>query len=261
MAANLLGAGYALAVYSRTPSKAEPLAARGARMAACPADVVTRGGVVVTALWDDAALEEVVTSDGFLERLGPGGIHVSTGTVLPETARRLAAAHAERGSDYVEAPIFGRPEAAVARKLWIPIAGSKAAKRQARPVLEAMGGQGIFDFGEAIGAATTVKLAGNFLMVSAGRSMIEAFALAAKSGVDVKAVVDMLSDTLFSAPMYQAYGKMIAGKAPMAPAGAGLKDIDLFLRTAEQVDAGAPIASRLHEILKGAGAAEGAPLR
>ncbi len=81
-------------------------------------------------------------------------------TVLPETAQRLAALHAQHGCAYVEAPVFGRPEAAVARKLWIPVAGAQSAKDRVRPLLEAMGGQGIFDFGEAVGAATVVKLVG-----------------------------------------------------------------------------------------------------
>ena len=84
-------------------------------------------------------------SDGFLEQLGPDGIHLSMSTVLPETAKKLAAIHAQHGSVYVDATIFGRPEAAVAKQLWIPVAGPQQAKEQVRPLLQAMGGQGIFD--------------------------------------------------------------------------------------------------------------------
>src|SRR5204863_9674765 len=128
MATNLLHAGYALRVYNRTASKAESLVAQGAHLATRPADAVTSGGIVVTLVWDGAALESVVTSDGFLDHLGPGGIHLSMSTVLPETAKKLAAIHAQHGSVYVEAPIFGRPEAAVAKQLWIPVAGPQSAK-------------------------------------------------------------------------------------------------------------------------------------
>jgi 3-hydroxyisobutyrate dehydrogenase-like beta-hydroxyacid dehydrogenase len=100
--------------------------------------------------------------------------------------------HAQHGSIYIEAPIFGRPEAAVAQKLWIPFAGPQSAKERVRPLLQAMGGQGLFDFGEEVGAATLVKLVGNFLIGSAAHSLREALSMAEKNGVDPKAVVDML---------------------------------------------------------------------
>jgi 3-hydroxyisobutyrate dehydrogenase-like beta-hydroxyacid dehydrogenase len=254
IATNLVDAGHTVSVYNRTASKAASLVARGVHLAARPVDAVTSGGIVATVLWDDAALESVVTSDGFLERLGPGGIHVSMSTVLPETARRLAALHTQHGCAYLEAPVFGRPEAAVARKLWIPVAGAQSAKDRVRPLLEAMGAQGIFDFGETVGAATVVKLVGNFLIISAARSMIEGLSMADKNGVDPKAVADMLTTTLFSAPIYQSYGKMIAEKTvPVMQSGIPLKDLGLFKRTAERVEVPTPISSRLYDLLNGTG--------
>ena len=253
LAANLLDAGHAMRVYNRAARKAAPLVAHGAHLATRPTDVVTSGGIVVSVLWDDAALESVVNSDGFLERLGPGGVHIAMSTILPETARRLAALHAQHGCAYVEAPVFGRPEAAVARKLWIPVAGAQAAKDRARPLLEAMGAQDVFDFGEAVGAATTVKLAGNFLIISAARSMGEALSMAAGNGVDPRALVDMLTTTLFPAPIYQSYGRMIAEGAPaVSQSDIPLKDIGLFTRTAEGVRSPTPISGRLHELLESA---------
>ncbi len=193
MVRNLLARSHRLRVYNRTPGKADPLAAYGAEPVTRPVDAVTPGGVVVTVLWDDTALESVVTSNGFLDRLGAGGVHVSMSTVMPETARQLAALHAQHSSVQLEARIFGRPEAAGARQLWIPIAGPQSAKDRVRPLLDAMGAQGVFDFGETIGAATAVKLAGNFLIVSAACSLTEAPSMAEKNGVDPKALVDMLT--------------------------------------------------------------------
>jgi 3-hydroxyisobutyrate dehydrogenase-like beta-hydroxyacid dehydrogenase len=253
MATNLLNAGYALRVYNRTASKAEALVAQGAQQVTRPADAVTTGGIVVTIVWDDAAVESVVMSDGFLEQLGPGGIHLSMSTVLPETAKKLAAIHAQHGSAYVEAPIFGRPEAAVAHQLWIPIAGPQQAKERVRPLLEAIGGQGIVDFGEEVGAATLVKLVGNFLISSAGYSMREALSMAEKNGVDPKAVVDMLTQapTLLPSPIYRNYGKRIAEKnAPFSQSPIPLKDVGLFKKTAQQVESPTPIASLLHDLLR-----------
>src|SRR5437588_373076 len=106
LATNLLHAGYALRVYNRTASKAESLVAQGAQLALRPVDAVTTGGIVASIVWDDAALESVVMSDGFLEHLGSGGLHLSMSTVLPETAKKLAALHAHHGSIYIEPPIF-----------------------------------------------------------------------------------------------------------------------------------------------------------
>jgi 3-hydroxyisobutyrate dehydrogenase-like beta-hydroxyacid dehydrogenase len=254
IASNLLDAGYSLTVYNRTAGKAAPLVEQGARLAANPADTVTPGGIVMTLLWDDESVESIVMSDGFLERLGTGGIHVGMSTISPEMAKKLAAIHAEHGSIYMEAPIFGRPEAAVARKLTVPFAGPEQAKERVRPILKAMGGEGLFDFGEEVGAATAVKLIGNFLIVSAGQSMLEALTMAEKNGVDPKPVVDMLTQTLFSAPIYQSYGKMIAEKqySQFTQSKIPLKDVGLFQKTAQQVQSPTPISSLLHDILESA---------
>ena len=252
MATNLLNAGHSLRVYNRTASKAEPLVARGVQLMTKPSDVITTGGIVATIVWDDAALESIVMSDGFLEHLGPGGIHLSMSTVLPETARKLAAIHAQHDSLYVASPIFGRPEAAIAHQLWIPIAGPQQAKERVRPFLEAMGAQGIVDFGEEVGAATLVKLVGNFLIVSAGHSLREALTMAEKNGVDPKAVIDMLTDapTLFPSPIYRNYARRIAEKNAPFQSKIPQKDIGLFQRTAQQVESPTPIASLLSNLLR-----------
>ena len=251
LATNLLHAGYPLRVYNRTASKAESLVAQGAQQATRPVDAVTSGGIVASIVWDDAALESVVMSDGFLGRLGPGGIHLSMSTVLPKTAKKLAAIHAQYDCAYVAAPIFGRPEAAVAKQLWIPFAGPQGAKERVRPILTAMGAQGIFDFGEEAGAATLVKLVGNFLITSAGYSLREALSMARNNGVDPIAVVDMLTHTLLPSPIYQSYGKRIAeNTTPFSQNPIPLKDVGLFKKTAQQVESPTPIANLLHDLLK-----------
>jgi 3-hydroxyisobutyrate dehydrogenase-like beta-hydroxyacid dehydrogenase len=250
VAANLLDAGYGLRVWNRTASKADALVARGAERATRPADAASPGGIVVSLLWDDASVERVVASDDFLARLAPGGVHVSMSTITPEASKRLAAQHAAHGASFVEAPIFGRPEAAVAKQLWIPFAGPAAARDRVRPLLAAMGAQGVFDFGEPIGAATMVKLVGNFLIISAARSLGEGLGIAAASGYDVKATIDMLTQTLFNAPIYQAYGRMIAaGAAAANPSAIPEKDLGLFRDTARLAGAPTPISDLLLEIV------------
>jgi 3-hydroxyisobutyrate dehydrogenase-like beta-hydroxyacid dehydrogenase len=248
MAANLLKAGYKLRVYNRTAEKAAPLVAQGAQQVAQPSEAVEPGSIVITMLANDAAVEEIVYSQGFLQRLD-SGIHLSMSTIAPATAQKLAEVHKEHGAIYLAAPVFGRPDAAAAQKLWICLAGPDSAKECARPVLNAMG-QGIFDFGEQAQAANVVKLIGNFLLVSALEAMAEALTLAEKSGLERTTVIEMLTQTLFTSPAYQNYGKAIAEKR-YTPAGfrlaLGLKDIDLVLRTASEVTMPMPLASFLHD--------------
>jgi 3-hydroxyisobutyrate dehydrogenase-like beta-hydroxyacid dehydrogenase len=251
MATNLLHAGYSLAVYNRTASKAASLVAQGARLASRPVEAVTAGGIVVTILWDDASVENTVMSDGFLKKLGTGGIHISMSTVSPDTSRKLAALHAEHGSMLVEAPIFGVPQAAIARQLSIPMAGPQKAKERIRPILEVMGGLNIFDFGEEVGAANQVKLVGNFMIASAVYTIREALTMVEKNGGDPKAVIDMLTQTLFNAPIYKRYGQIVVDKEDhlFTQNQIPMKDVGIFKKTAQQVDSPVPMSSLLYDLL------------
>jgi 3-hydroxyisobutyrate dehydrogenase-like beta-hydroxyacid dehydrogenase len=259
MASNLIKAGYSLKVYNRTASKADPLVRAGAELVSSPEQTAGPGAIVVSMLSDDAALESVVVGvDTIADRLAPDGIHVSMSTVAPATARRLADYHAIRRSAYVAAPVFGRPEAAQARKLWICVSGPDRLKKKVRPILDAMG-QGVFDLGEEIGAANALKLAGNFLIGAAMESMAEAFAMAEKSGIDRVKAAEMLTSTLFACPVYQGYGLAIA-RLTHEPAGfrlkLGLKDLELVLATASEVRAPMPVAAIVRDRLLSAVARE-----
>ncbi|HQR52564.1 MAG TPA: NAD(P)-dependent oxidoreductase [Burkholderiales bacterium] len=252
MARNLIQAGFRLRVYNRSADKTAALVAAGAAAVARPLDAVEAGGIAVSMVANDEALEAVAFGDGgFGAALGQGGIHISMSTVSPETARRLAALHRSHGSDYLAAPVFGRPEAAAARKLWICESGTQTAKARARPVLEALG-QAVYDLGEDPAGANVVKLAGNFLILSAVEAMAEAFTLAQKNGVDPATLAKLFGETLFACPIYQNYGRIIAAQA-YEPAGfrlaLGMKDIKLVLGAAEASTAPMPIASLLHDRL------------
>lgn len=252
LATNLLESGYNLRVYNRTAAKVQPLVDKGAIAVASPAAVLEPGGIVITLLSNDQALEEVVLGDqGLLSRLTTDSIHLSMSTVAPATAKKLAAQHNQNGAHYLAAPVFGRPDAVAARKLWITLAGDDAAKARVRPLLENVG-QGIFDFGADVGAANVVKLAGNFLIISAIEAMAEAFTLAEKNGVDRAQIAELFGQTLFACPIYQNYGRLIA-QQQYEPAGfklsLGLKDVTLALQTARASQMPMPLASLLHDRL------------
>jgi 3-hydroxyisobutyrate dehydrogenase-like beta-hydroxyacid dehydrogenase len=129
VAANLLEAGVNLVVYNRTASKADALGALGAKVVSSPRETITPGGVVFTLLWDAQSVEDVVRSDGFLNQLGEGGLHISMSTISPDSARAIAALHDQVGARMISAPIFGHPEMAVAKSLTIMVSGSSARNR------------------------------------------------------------------------------------------------------------------------------------
>jgi 3-hydroxyisobutyrate dehydrogenase-like beta-hydroxyacid dehydrogenase len=250
IAANLLSAGYGLRVYNRTASKAAPLVARGAKATASAAEVSSPGGIVLTMVANDQALEEICLPAGsFVERLGSGGIHISVSTIAPATAHRLIEHHARHGVEFVSAPVFGRPDAAAAKRLWVCVSGPAGAKKRTQPILAAIG-QGVFDFGEGAGAANVVKLCGNFLIASAIEALAEAFALAEKNGASKHELAEMLGKTFFACPAYQTYGKIIA-EEQFEPAGfrlaLGLKDVTLVLETAAASAMPMPLASLLRD--------------
>jgi 3-hydroxyisobutyrate dehydrogenase-like beta-hydroxyacid dehydrogenase len=250
IAANLLKAGYGLRVYNRTAAKAAPLVEQGATLPSKPAEVAQPGGIVLTMVADDHALEELCLASGsFVERLGSGGIHISMSTIAPATAERLAEHHAKYGVTYLASPVFGRPEAAAAAKLWVCTSGPSAAKQRVQPILAAIG-QGVFDFGEGVASANVVKLCGNFLIASAIESLAESLTLAEKNGVDKKAVADMLGKSILACPVYQGYSKQIAEER-FEPAGfrlaLGLKDITLALQAATAKSMPMPVGSLLRD--------------
>jgi 3-hydroxyisobutyrate dehydrogenase-like beta-hydroxyacid dehydrogenase len=255
MAANLLNAGHHITVYNRSPAKAEALVQQGATAARSIAEACS-GAVVFTMLANDQAVENVTFGDpggeeGIVASLGQGATHVSSSTISVAMSQRLAAAHAEAGQQYVAAPVFGRPEAASAAKLFVIAAGDPQVLQPLVPLFDAIG-QRTFVVSEQPHTANLVKLSGNFLIASAIESVGEAVALVTKAGVDRLQYVDILTSTLFAAPVYQTYGGLIA-RQEFEPAGfaatLGLKDIELVLAAAQQLQVPLPVASLLRDRL------------
>ncbi len=249
MAASLLKAGHEVSAYNRSQNKVAALAALGARPAHSIAEVCD-GDVVISMLANDEAVEAVTFGDdGILASLRPGATHVSSSTISVALSERLTAAHSEADQRYVAAPVFGRPEAAQAAQLFVVAAGEPAAVQAVSPVFDAIG-QRTFVVSEEPKAANLVKLSGNFLIASVIESLGEAVALIAKAGVDKQEYVDLLTSTLFGAPVYKTYGGLVA-REEFEPAGfaaaLGLKDIGLVLEVGEALQVPLPIASLLRD--------------
>ena len=249
IAKSLLRGGHRVTVYNRTRERAEVLRKDGAAVAGSVAEAC-RGDAVLTMLADDAAVEEVVFGEsGVLKSLARGRVHISLSTISVALSDRLAAEHARAGQEFIAAPVFGRPEAAEAAKLAIVAAGPKAEIERCKPLWDAMG-QKLFVVGEQQSKANVVKLTGNFLIATVLESLGEAMAFARKSGVDAAALLDFLTSTLFTAPIYKTYGGLIVeGKYDHVGFALplGLKDVRLVLQAADARAVPMPIASVLRD--------------
>ncbi len=228
IAGNLVRAGHEVTVWNRSADKARPLVEAGARLAETPAGAAG-GKVVFTMLANDGAVEGVVFGEAGVLPSAARPIHVSMSTISVALAERLTEAHAAAGGDYVSAPVFGRPEAAQAAKLSVVAAGDEKALAFCDPLFAAIS-QRVFKVGAEPKMANVIKLCGNFMIMAAIESLAESMTLAAKNGVDKAVLLDVLTNTLFGAPVYRTYGDILLAER-FEPAGfaapLGLKDMNL----------------------------------
>ena len=252
IAANLVRARHEVAIWNRSADKARPLVDAGATLADSPRSAAADRDVVFTMLADDAALESVLGGDnGLLAGLRAGALHISMSTIAVVTADRVAATHLGRGQHFLCAPVFGRPEAAAAAKLFIVAAGASADFQLASPLFGAIS-QRVFYLGSSPSAANLVKLCGNFMILSAIEALGEAMALAEKGGVAKQQLVEVLTGTLFDAPVYRTYGTILAEerfKLAGFAAPLGLKDMRLVGQSAESLRVPMPLLSLVRDHL------------
>jgi 3-hydroxyisobutyrate dehydrogenase-like beta-hydroxyacid dehydrogenase len=162
MALRLLAAGYELSVWNRNEERTKPLLREGAIAAATPAEAELGSDVVITMLLDDAAYEEVLFGvHRLIDALSPGMLHIVCGTISMALAERLTVEHANRGIDFVAAPVVGRPSDAENGQLWIIGAGADKAMDRARPLLATFS-RGITVVGKQPQQAYAMKLGANF---------------------------------------------------------------------------------------------------
>ncbi|HXZ78686.1 MAG TPA: NAD(P)-dependent oxidoreductase [Terriglobales bacterium] len=250
MAQNLLKAGHELTVYNRSRNRTEPFQSAGAKVASSPADAARFAEVLITMLADDNALEDVLFEPGnAVQSLAKGAIHLSMSTISVALSQRLQTVHQQREQLYVSAPVFGRPRVAAEGKLFIVAAGPRTAIDKCDPLFSALG-QRTFKIGEDPVSANVLKLSGNFLIASIIESLGEAVALVRKYGVDPAVYIEVLTGSLFAAPVFKTYGGLIA-EEKYQPAGfrlhLGLKDIRLALAAAEAAAVPMPTASVIRD--------------
>src|SRR2546427_12900869 len=199
---------------------------------------------------DSAAVDSVSCEPvNALQVLPAGAAHISMSTISVGLSRHLAESHRDKQQHYLAAPVFGRPDAAAAAKLFVVVAGPADQIERCRPLFDAIG-QKTFIVGEEAHASNVIKMAGNFLITTVIEGLAEAFAFGRKFGVDSHAFLEILTESLFAAPVYRTYGSMIASDK-FEPAGfklpLGLKDNRLLLAAAEEATVPMPMASLIHD--------------
>ncbi|HZS47376.1 MAG TPA: NAD(P)-dependent oxidoreductase [Blastocatellia bacterium] len=250
MARNLIKAGHALTVYNRTQSRAEEIKPLGGKIANNPAEAASGAEVIITMLADDHAVESVIFESGnVISSLTAGAVHISMSTISVALSRRLAQSHHDHKQNYISAPVFGRPEAAEAAKLFIVAAGDSDQIERCKPLFDAMG-QKTFIAGEEPQSANTIKLCGNFLITAVIEGMAEAISFIRKSGINPNNFLEIMTGSLFNAPVYKNYGAMVAADK-FEPVGfklpLGLKDNRLLIAAAEEANVPMPMASMVHD--------------
>lgn len=252
MAANLVKAGFDLTVWNRTPEKCEPLVALGAVAVSTPRRVAERSDVVCAIMANPPAVVSVRDgADGLLAGMGPGKGYVDLSTIDVETSKESARLARERGAMFLEAPVAGSRKPAEDGTLTIMAAGDRPLFDAALPVLEKMGRKILF-LGE-VGNGTRMKLANNLIMGGMMAVLAEGMALAARTGLDLSQLLEVLDSGAMANPMFRLKGPAIAADAgfpPAFPLKHMQKDLRLALRLAEEVGQTLFATASINELYK-----------
>lgn len=244
MARNLLKAGFPVVLWNRTSSRAEELIREGAKLGANPRETAAQADVLISIVSDPPALEQVLWgTDGALGALKRGSTYIDSSTISPELARRVAAACAERGVDFLDAPVTGGTWGAEEGKLVFMIGGKKDVLDRAQPVLAAMG-QRFFLLGSN-GAGQTVKLAMNLILALEVDALAEAMALVTRAGVPGEKLVEVMQSSMARAAVLDVKAPLILKNEypPSFPLRLMHKDMRLALELARQEGLNLPAAA------------------
>ncbi|MBT1702839.1 NAD(P)-dependent oxidoreductase [Chryseosolibacter indicus] len=257
MATNLIKAGFQLRAFNRSAGKREAIKALGATIFDKAEEAAKDADVVITMLSDDAAVDEINKS--ILPAMKKGSIHLSMSTISPASATRFEEQCKKHNVVYLASPVMGRPPAAEAKQLFILLSGATAEKGKVQPVLQAMG-QRVFDFGEEVASANTVKLIMNYMIFVTTEMLSEVMLVAEKAGIQKQVLLDTMLSTIFGAPVMKNYGNLIIEEKDNLNGFAtklASKDLRLMQETALAQDLRLPLAeiiqSSLQEIINAGG--------
>lgn len=247
MAGRLLGAGFALTAWNRTPDKAAALVAHGARHAVDAAGAVRNADVVITMLQDGAAVRELLVERGVADALRPGSLFIDMSSILPEQAREHAALLMSRDVQALDAPVSGGTVGAEAGSLAIMVGGLPDAFARAAPVFAPLGRA--THVGPS-GAGQLAKLANQMIVGITIGAVAEALLLAEQGGADPAQVLAALRGGFAESRVLQLHGDRMARRdfTKRAAMTVQLKDLRNALVTGETQQADLPITALLAEL-------------
>ena len=248
MAMNVLKAGYPLTVWNRTASRADELVATGAKLAQSPQEVAAASDFLLTMVSDPPAIEEVLWGPrGAVQAIQRGSLYVDSSTVSPALARRMAAACAERGARFLDAPVTGGDWGAKKGELVFMIGGDAQTLKEAEPVLSVMGKK-LFHLGPH-GAGQTIKLAMNLILALQVDALAEALALVTRAGIAGEKLVEVLQSSMGRSGLLDAKApNLLKGEyVPSFPLRLMHKDLSLALELGNQLGVGLPATAAARE--------------
>jgi 3-hydroxyisobutyrate dehydrogenase len=251
MARNLLKAGFAVRVWNRTASKAEPLVAEGAEAGSSPADVAAHCDIVVTCVSDTPDVEAVMLGDeGIIHGAKRGSLVIDCSTISPQATREIAAKLSEKGIRLIDAPVSGGSEGAAKGTLTIMVGGAEEDFQRALPVLQAMG-KTITHIGE-VGAGQVVKLVNQVLVVGNCLAMCEALLLAQAGGVDLQKTFNAISQGAAGSWMFTNRAPQIMRRdwRPGFTIALQQKDLRLVLDAADELGVPLPGTSLIFQLYR-----------
>jgi glyoxylate/succinic semialdehyde reductase len=241
MMQHLVRQGHTVAVWNRTREHATAAIAAGGNWADTPADASRMADAVLVVLsGDETVLDVLGRADGVFSGCRPGTVVIDMSTTAAVTKRKAAAAAARAGVEFLDAPFFGSLKEAEAGGLWPVVGGDPDVLARVSSMLDAFSDR-IFHVGP-VGAAATVKLAGNLLVLSMVEHLAASLAMIEANDGDPKILLELLGITGFRSPLYQAKGRqMVDGDfAPRGSVDTAIKDLGLIVAAAEA--AGIPTA-------------------
>ncbi|HEV7730565.1 MAG TPA: NAD(P)-dependent oxidoreductase [Candidatus Binatia bacterium] len=249
MARNLLRAGHTVAVYNRTPARAESLVALGATAVASPAAVAAASDVVVTCVSDGPDVEQVVCGpDGVLVGAAAELLVIDMSTIAPAIARTVAARCAERGVAFLDAPVSGGEQGAIDGTLSIMVGGDAQAFERAAPVFAALGTRATHM--GASGQGQMTKLVNQVVGAVTLAAVAEGVTLAARAGLEPGAVIEAVGSGAATSWMLTNLGPKMQRHdlAPGFMVRLQQKDLRLALGAASAVGAALPTTAVVHQL-------------
>ena len=250
MLRNLLKAGYTVVAYDRNGEKLDAAVADGAQCGASNADVGARAPIVVTMLPDGPEVEEAVLgADGVLSGSKAGSLIIDMSSISPLVAQKVAAACAQKGVDYIDAPVSGGEPKAVDATLAIMVGASEALFQKAEPILKCMGSS--VTLTGPVGAGNTTKLANQIIVACNIAAMGEALTLATRCGLNPEVVMNAIKGGLAGSTVLNAKGPMLIARnfKPGFRISLHQKDLRNALKTAEANGVYLPLTAQVQQMI------------